>query len=381
MKYILLLLSFSGQIVFADELMMSLEEAKRQGFKSPSSSLRNTSPNNGFQNSRLGTTTNRPATLKNKQAHQVSWPFELPYSEGFIGNNMAQYQPYETPGYHGGLDMVLESDSWVYAPLDGKVEAGHYSYTSLDDGSHLKHWKPWPASGNETYFEVAVIDRDGYRYEFHHINRATLPAEIIAGLDAGNLAVAKGQKIGQVINWMTPFHYDHVHANVIDPRGVVLNPEYIYQLLPDHLPPQCKIVAQLSNGSIKAVDANFKLTNDVINFVVIGSDQKDGNKFSQAPLYYELIFNNGVKSILDFRKGFTTDDGSVIDIRKIYPQTLQMPDGTRLKQPTGYYPNKVTFLVNIPLPIGHNNQSFVLKVADISGNNFVLKYGTKHGPY
>ncbi|MEK6556526.1 MAG: hypothetical protein AABZ31_14855, partial [Bdellovibrionota bacterium] len=139
-------------VSFADELMLSLEDAALQGYTPYQA---------------------KPSLFRAQPylTQPLKWPFEKPYSKSRIGNNFVQFQPYDMPGYHMGDDMLLESNSWALAPIDGKLEAGHYAYTDLPNGNRIKQWIAWPGRGDDNYFEIAVIDGNGNRYELHHVNR------------------------------------------------------------------------------------------------------------------------------------------------------------------------------------------------------------------
>lgn len=358
---VVFLLFFLSSNLYADELRLSLNEAKRQGF------VIQKKFNAGYKNSQIS------KSIKRYKNHELAWPFELPYKNGFIGNNFAQYQPYALPGYHGGSDMVLEKDSWMYAPVNGILEAGHYAYTDNPDGSRIKHWKPWPQSGDPSYFELAVIDNDGNRFELHHVDKATLPSEVVAGLNQGKFSVKMGMKLGRVVDWGTPFHYEHVHVNIHDRDGTWYNPEYFFKLLPDTISPQCRILALYSNNKTAWVEPGFKITPDLLNFVLIVSDQKSNNNFSQAPLYYEIRFYQGGLFFWDFRKSLTSSNSKFADIRQVYSSPTKLPSGLTMRQPNGYYPNDVKFLVNLPLPEDKGDGSFQIIVEDIAGNSFTFK--------
>jgi hypothetical protein len=196
-------------IAQADELFLSLEDAAMQGYRPYKSSLAVQS-NLVLQDSIV-------------LAAPLKWPFELPYAKSRIGNNFVQFQPYDKPGYHMGDDMLLEPGSWALAPVDGLVEAGHYAYTDLPNGDRIKQWIAWPGTGDDNYFEVAVIDSNGTRFELHHVDRRSMPNEVIAALKKSG-SVKAGQRLGKVVPWPTRFHYVHVHLNVFSSMGVAINP-------------------------------------------------------------------------------------------------------------------------------------------------------------
>lgn len=376
--------------LWATELFLTAQEAKQQGFRVVTYAANSSAPYQKlkknifktFQHSRFEKQ-NKNFNISNFSSqldlapHELAWPFEHPYHGGFLGNTMAQYQPYSPPGYHGGNDMVLERDSWIYAPIDGVVEAGHYAYTQQPDGSRIKQWKAWPADGDETYFEVAVISNNGMRFELHHVDKHSLPNEIVNGLNHGHLEVKKGDKLGRLIHWGTLFHYDHVHVNIIDPQGRWYNPEYYFALIPDTSVPRCQVLAQNSNGTTDWVNETYILSSQATHFIFICSDQKDHSSFSQVPLYFEVSFNHGDQNFWDFRQNLIGKDQSFADFRKVYPETVDLPNGKSFSQPDSYYPNSTVFAVTLEIPKNHGDGQFVLKAADIAGNTFLIS--SHHG--
>ncbi len=352
----------------ADELHLTITEAKKQGFTVQFTQKRN---NTKFQNTRNSSII---SSLQKYKKNQIPWPFEFPYADGFIGNNFAQYQPYSIPGYHGGSDMVLERDSWIYAPVDGYLEAGHYAYTDNPDGSRIKHWKPWPAVGDPSYFELAVVDNAGNRFELHHVDKATLPQEIKSGLNSGKLFVSAGMKLGRVVDWSTLFHYDHVHINIHDKEGNWFNPEHFFQLLPDAIKPQCQFLAITKESKpvwLSTANANRRNIfshQDFSHFIVIASDQKNNDKFSQVPVYFEIAFEEGDIFYWDFRKNLTSSLQKFADLRDVYPQSVKLPNGTIMRQPNGYYPNGVKFAVKLPMLENTGTGRFTILAKDMAGN-------------
>ena len=348
MRTIFIFFIFISSSVLATEPRISMEEALRQGFS--------------------------PFKFSNQQsfhiatkAHALSWPFEAPYRHGFMGNNYVQYQPYtRTGGYHMGCDMVLDRDSWLIAPMDGKLEAGSYTYTDLPDGTSIKHWKPWPQGGG-AYFEVAVIDSAGFRHEYHHVDRDSLPAEIESRLNQGNAVVKKGEKLGRVFRWnTTSFHYDHIHVNVYSPEGKQINPEWFYEVLPDDRAPDVKALVEYKDG--RTAWAQGIHTKSINQFIIIGADQKNNNIFSQAPIKIVVKFDQGGVSTLDFRQTVRNEGGAVNDIRSVFPRKITMPDFTTRSQMQDYFPNDPIFYMAIPSPTDRGNGAFTIEVSDMKGN-------------
>ena len=353
MKTLILLLILN--ISFATEPRVSSDMAKKNGF-TPVSYSKNVS---------------KLIQLPNHQL-ELDWPFERPYSEGLIGNNFAQFQPYTIPGYHGGLDMILEKHSWVTAPISGRLEAGHYTYTEHADGTSTKHWKAWPSSGPSAYFEVAVIDENNLRYELHHIDKNSLTNEVIKQLKSDSPRIKKGQRVGRVYKWGTFFHYHHVHLNVVTDSGEHLNPESFFTQIKDDKAPSVKVLAKFEDKSIWFNEG------DVLNeipesFIVIGHDKKNNNKFNQVPTYFRLSIGGKDISIYDFRMSYINQNNKFADIRDVYPQKVILPNGDVLRHNTGYYPNDVDFMVELVVPKGTTQGQVELTVSDNAQNDTIIK--------
>ena len=341
MSKIILFLLISSSLS-ATELILSWEQAKAMGFKAQMLPA----------NKSLATSLSLP--------HAKAWPFERPYLAGKMGNSFVQYQNYRPAGYHGGCDMVLERNSNVLAPASGRLEAGHYAYTDLENGYRIKQWIAWPGSGPEDYFELAVIDAQGFRYELHHIDRASLPASIVAKLNSGNAMVDESELLGKVVPWHTSFHYDHIHLNVMDANSNWLNPEYFFELIPDNVKPNVKVNIRYQNQRIK-------------DFVLSVFDYKTQQKYLQAPLYYALKINSNVVYEADFRYSLVGQDGVFFDIRKLYPENIRLQNNRVLRQPSDFYPvSGVEFHVVLPMPAAYESGIYEIIVKDIAGNESVV---------
>ena len=96
---------------------------------------------------------------------------------------------------------------------------------------------PWPREGDDLYFEVAVVADSGVRYEFHHVDRASLPVGIATLLNAGGGRVEAGTLLGHAITWPDG-DYHHIHYNLVLPSGTRINPEFVSPLLADHRAPE-----------------------------------------------------------------------------------------------------------------------------------------------
>src|SRR6478609_8631666 len=79
------------------------------------------------------------------------WPFPLLS----IGHNMQSYQNYGGSAYwHDGLDIRSVVDQPIYSAAGGKIV-------------NVENYQP----GNPMYWEIAILDDEGFVWKYHHVNR------------------------------------------------------------------------------------------------------------------------------------------------------------------------------------------------------------------
>lgn len=304
----------------------------------------------------------------------LQWPVSFENVSHNLGNSMIQFQQYgsfSAPYWHGGCDLRTAAQSAVRTPVSGQLDAGHYGYETNDDGSMTKQWMPWPRQGDEMYFEVAVIGDDGLRYEFHHIDRATLPAHIKQLLDRGNGRVEAGEVVGHVHSWPMQgadgTYYHHTHYNIVTKDGVRINPESVSLPVEDRRAPDVHGVYALlkSNRVIEVKNGSRLAGAEVQEFVVASTDKNDPNVYFHPPTVVELKAANGVISGWDFRKALLTLDQKFPDIHQVYKEALTTPSGERLRTQGDY--NNNFFLTRLVVPAG-SKAPFEIKVEDFAGN-------------
>lgn len=143
------------------------------------------------------------------------WPFPLLS----IGHNMQSYQDYGgSPYWHDGLDIRSNPDQAMYAPVGGKVV-------------NVENYIP----GNPMYWEVAILDDEGFVWKFHHVDRASIPQEIHDAYKVRG-RVNTGTLIGNVVRWpVSSFGevYHHLHLLVVAADGKYINPFLMMEPLPD----------------------------------------------------------------------------------------------------------------------------------------------------
>lgn len=156
-----------------------------------------------------------------------------------IGHSTASYQNYTreiptSPYFHGGLDIRADAGSPVYASAGGKVV-------------NIENYVP----GNGAYWEVAILDDEGFLWQYHHIERSSIPQAVFAAKQSGE-PIADGTKIGEVFYWgVSTFgeRYHHIHLNVLGDGGEILSAFNFLEPLADDEAPQIKDVGILKNGT------------------------------------------------------------------------------------------------------------------------------------
>lgn len=300
----------------------------------------------------------------------LNWPVAFFSESQMIGNSMAQYQPFDNPGYfHGGCDLRVKQNEKVYATVSGRLEAGHYSYTTNSDGSMTKYWKAWPQTGDSTYFEVAVVNDEGYRFEYHHMDRKRLPAQIISILNAGGGRVEAGTYLGDAVYFSSSYH--HIHYNIVAPDGIRINPESVSLALPDTTAPQIKGVYAHSGSDVAlTVTEGSVIRTKPSELVVWTRDQLNLSIYDQPPVYIKLQFKSGESFEWDFRRTLTDKTtGLFPNLFSFILKSLRTTKGT-LNTEGGY--GTGSSLIRLPLPQNAHGE-FSLILEDLSGNHSEFK--------
>jgi len=169
--------------------------------------------------------------LKLQIKNRARWPFDLLS----IGHSIGSYQSYGWGAayFHHGLDIRGDAGTPVLAARGGKViNVGNY------------------AGGSRYYWEVAILDEDGYIWQYHHINHETIPEDVTAAFSTGT-TIEAGTKIGEIVDWPASTYgeiYHHIHLNVLGEGGVYLNPFEFLEFLPDENGPEIQKIGLLNKN-------------------------------------------------------------------------------------------------------------------------------------
>lgn len=213
-------------------------------------------------------------------------PSEWPIKVLSIGHTMASYQYYApSPAYfHHGLDIRGEAGESVYASRGGKV-------------INIENYAP-----TDAYWEVAILDDNGFIWQYHHIDPKSIPNDIRKAFQNGT-KIADGTKIGEIYYWSVVTYgerYHHIHLNILDGQKNYLNPFLFLKTLPDNDSPEIVEIGLLQNGKqvTSPVSGNYSVyakVHDLIlhrQFVVPANHLKF--QLDNEPEQTVWNFNNGL---------------------------------------------------------------------------------------
>ncbi len=183
-----------------------------------------------FAHERLTLTkANKLATAVFEGQKNHPWPFPLLS----IGHNMQSYQNYGgSPYWHDGLDIRSLPDQAMYSPVSGKVV-------------NIENY----IAGNALYWEVAILDDEGFVWKFHHVDRSSIPKEIHDAYKTRE-KVSAGTLIGKVVRWpVSSFGevYHHLHLLVVAADEKYINPFLMMEPLTDTSVPTIKHIGIAKN--------------------------------------------------------------------------------------------------------------------------------------
>ena len=194
------------------------------------------------------------ATGDPSAVHAVyAWPFALES----IGHLMQSYQYYGgDPYFHHGMDIMAPSGTQIFSRSGGQVV-------------NIENYNP----GWNLYWEVAILDAEGYLWQYHHVDEPTIPDyvwnkyyEYLADPVNGGFVPADTW-IGNIVYWTVaypgaPTNFHHIHLNILGSDGKYLQGMAFHTPLADDDAPEIQAVGLLKNGQIypgNQVDGAYSL--------------------------------------------------------------------------------------------------------------------------
>lgn len=132
---------------------------------------------------------------------------------------MQSYQNYGgSPYWHDGLDIRSVEDQPIFAAAGGVVV-------------NIENYNP----GNPLYWEIAILDADGFVWKYHHVDRESIPEAIFEAYK-NKTVVPSGILLGNVVKWTVSSFgevYHHLHLLVVGKDSQYINPFLLLEPLPD----------------------------------------------------------------------------------------------------------------------------------------------------
>lgn len=207
---------------------------------------------------------------------QHPWPFPL----RSIGHNMQSYQNYGgSPYWHDGLDIRAEQDQPIYAANGGKVV-------------NVENY----VSGNPLYWEIAILDQEGFVWKYHHVDRKSIPPEIITAYKNGS-TIPQGTLIGNVVRWeISSFGevFHHLHLLVVAKDGKYINPFLMMNPLSDLRAPVINKIGLARNHR----PVNGETIRGAHSLYVEASDLVLHDKFILPPHKISYKLNGGEEKVV-----------------------------------------------------------------------------------
>lgn len=316
--------------------------------------------------------------------NSLKWPSPVRNNIYKFGPLLHQYQKF--PGsahyFHEGVDLLGDPDQKVFTPVSGIIDGGYYSYKENEDGTGEKTYLSLndippgdsePKLWGDNYFEISITDEFGYRFEFHHINKSLLPANILEAIKNSSYVLA-GMQIGNILKWprkVLGANYSHIHYSIVSPEGTQLNPFWFSEKITDEKPPAiANVYFQLKkpcpeSGRVKYFSkTSLSETDEPTHLLINAKDFLGDNHFPHAPTAVQTSFSNGDSHIFDFRYSMMSA-GQHLNINDVYVNRICIGDPAHpfiLKASKNF-----DFYIKVPLPEKFSG-SAEISIFDYAGN-------------
>ncbi len=201
------------------------------------------------------------------------WPCETKP----IGHNIASYQDYGGGAYfHHGIDIMANAGSVVKAAAGGKIV-------------NIENY-----GGSDAYWEIAILDDEGFIWQYHHVDHESIPQAIHDALSSG-VNIPSGTIIGKVFYWSQSsfgalFH--HIHLNVRGKQNDFFNPLTFLEAVPDTKAPVIREIGIIKNGAPEPDDDEKGVASDPYSLYVNIDDLMFHDKYIVPPYWINYRVDN-----------------------------------------------------------------------------------------
>ncbi|MBY0517056.1 MAG: M23 family metallopeptidase [Bacteriovoracaceae bacterium] len=284
--------------------------------------------------------------LENKSnAGQHSWPVNVLS----IGHTNASYQNYGSgaPYFHHGLDIRANAGESVLASAAGKVV-------------NIENYM-----GGPLYWEIAILDDQGFLWQYHHVDRNSMTQEVLSAFKTG-ARIEAGSKIGEVVKWpITSFgeRYHHIHLNILDGQKKFLSPFLFLLPLQDTSVPVINRIGLLKNSrelSGQTVRGEYSIYAEI-------SDLVHHDKFIVPPHSIEIEIDGAAPHVVwlfESLPGGANEEALVDDF---YVPSMACGDYS-CRRPV------IDLGFQFKLPVASGRHKLILKASDFAGNTTVRDF-------
>jgi len=173
-------------------------------------------------------------SLNKGHEKNLPWPFKVES----IGHNIGSYQRYPAvkPYFHHGLDLRQDAETEVVSSTVSKVV-------------NIENY----ILGDDLYWEIALLDRKGFVWQYHHVEKSSIPKSIYHALESGE-EIPAGTLLGKIVRWPTVSYgerFDHIHLNILDKDAEYVNPLLFMKSLNDTSKPVIEGISILKKNPVK----------------------------------------------------------------------------------------------------------------------------------
>ena len=202
------------------------------------------------------------------QRASYNWPFK-PFGKACpVGHVSHSFQHYSgEPYFHHGIDIRMPANTDIFSSTGGKVV-------------NIENY----VLGNDLYWEIAIIDEQGFLWQYHHVDYDSIPKAIFDAYKTGN-PIASGTLIGKVVYWPVKAYgknFHHIHVNVLDRNKNYLNPLLFLLPLEDSTEPTIEEIYFTADEGSSSLSPRQLSGN--VDIIVKAEDKMDNEPY-QLTLY------------------------------------------------------------------------------------------------
>ncbi len=253
-----------------------------------------------------------------ESGHETNLPWPFPVDS--IAHNIGSYQRYPgvLPYFHHGLDIRQKAGTPVRS-------------TTASSVVNIENY----ILGKELYWEVALLDSKGFIWQYHHIDKSSIPKQIYEALESKKLIPA-GTVLGTIVKWpKVSFgeRFDHIHLNIIDKDADYVNPLLFMKSLEDESSPVIEGISIVEKNPIKK--SPIEEMRDAIRREESGKTDAEvlvaSGEYTIGVKVYDFINHEKFK-VPPYKLSYRIDDGEEITFWKFD----KIPGGSDIKA----YPNR-----------------------------------------